>query len=168
MLICFAGLPGAGKSTLARACARAFGATYLRIDTIDHALRTAGLDEVWAEGYVAAYALATENLRLGRPVVADSVNPLRLTRDAWRNAAAAAGVPIIEIEIICSDPSEHRQRLETRENDIPGSAPVSWQKVLDRSFEPWDRPHLVIDTAGRSAEAAFDELQARIGALGSV
>ena len=29
------------------------------------------------------YAVAEDNLRLGRTVVADSVNPVKLTRDAW-------------------------------------------------------------------------------------
>ena len=38
-LIIFGGLPGTGKTTLARKLANDLGATYLRIDTIERALR---------------------------------------------------------------------------------------------------------------------------------
>jgi predicted kinase len=67
-----------------------------------------------------AYRLAEENLRIGRTVVADSVNPLNITRDAWLSVAADASKDAIEIEVICSDPSEHRRRVETRNADIDG------------------------------------------------
>ena len=39
MLIIFSGLPGSGKSTIARALAKRLGAVYLRIDTIEQAIR---------------------------------------------------------------------------------------------------------------------------------
>lgn len=41
MLIIFSGLPGSGKSTIARALARRLRAVYLRIDTIEQAIRDA-------------------------------------------------------------------------------------------------------------------------------
>ena len=41
MLIIFSGLPGSGKSTIARALARRLRAVYLRIDTIEQAIRAA-------------------------------------------------------------------------------------------------------------------------------
>ena len=40
MLVVFGGLPGTGKTTLARQVADRLGATYLRIDTIEQALRS--------------------------------------------------------------------------------------------------------------------------------
>ncbi|PWK92360.1 AAA family ATPase [Fulvimonas soli] len=43
LLIVLAGLPGGGKTTLARALAARLGATHLRIDTIEQTLRRAGL-----------------------------------------------------------------------------------------------------------------------------
>lgn len=41
-LIVLSGLPGAGKSTIARALAEAIGAAWLRIDTIEMAIRESG------------------------------------------------------------------------------------------------------------------------------
>ena len=42
MLIIFGGLPGVGKTTLAKALAREWEAAYLRVDTIEQALRFSG------------------------------------------------------------------------------------------------------------------------------
>lgn len=164
MLIAFAGLPGAGKTTLARALARAERATYLRVDTIEQSLRDSGVlaGDVGPAGYVVATALAEANLRLGQIVVADSVNPLTVTRTAWRVAASAAGVAIVEVEVICSDPAEHRRRIETRVIDVPGLVPPSWNAVVARAYAPWDRPPVVVDTARRSEADALDELRARV------
>ena len=39
MLIIIGGLPGVGKTTLAKAAAREWEAVYLRVDTIEQALR---------------------------------------------------------------------------------------------------------------------------------
>ncbi len=92
ILIVFAGLPGTGKTTLARALAEARGAVYLRIDTIEQTLRTSGTlaGDVGPAGYLVPHALPEANLLLGPVVVADSVNPLQITRRAWRDVAAAA------------------------------------------------------------------------------
>jgi predicted kinase len=95
-------------------------------------------------------------------VVADSVNPLAVTRDAWRRVAASTSSPIVEIEVVCSDPTEHRRRVETRATDVPGLALPSWQGVVERDYEPWDRSRIVLDTAGCTILEALKELRRRI------
>jgi predicted kinase len=42
MLIVLRGLPGVGKTAIARELARTLGAVHLRIDSIEQALRSAG------------------------------------------------------------------------------------------------------------------------------
>ena len=64
MLVVVSGLPGVGKTTVARALARATGAVHIRVDSIEQALRNAG-HRVEAEGYAVAHAVAEDNLRLG-------------------------------------------------------------------------------------------------------
>jgi predicted kinase len=60
------------------------------------------------EGYEAAYRVAAENLRVGQQIVADSVNPFDITREAWAEVAREAVVQSINIEVIRSDEAEHR------------------------------------------------------------
>jgi len=149
MLIIFSGLSGSGKTTIARELALQIGAVYLRIDSIEQALResSAAIQPLNDAGYRVGYAIAEDNLRLGRSVIADSVNPIRLTREAWREVAKRSQVGALEIEVMCSDPSVHRRRVEGRVADISGLQLPDWEQVISREYHPWDRNHLVIDTA---------------------
>lgn len=166
MLIIFAGLPGTGKSTLAAALAERLGAVYLRIDSIERALAASSLAIHPAQdaGYMVGYALAEDNLTRGHSVVADSVNPIDLTRAAWRAVAHRAGKAAVDVEVVCSDVEEHRRRVETREPDIPGLDLPTWQDVLQRDYAPWNDPRLVIDTARLSPTQALDALLAQLPA----
>jgi predicted kinase len=81
-----------------------------------------------------AYAVAADNLRLGRTVIADCVNPWSLTRSAWRSVAERAGVAVLDVEIVCSDAAEHRRRVEARQPDIAGHTLPIWQDVVARDY----------------------------------
>jgi len=153
MLIALAGLPGVGKTTIAIALARELGAVHLRIDSIEQAIRRSATHSavpIDDAGYLAGYAIAEDNLRLGRTVIADCVNPWPQTRDAWLAAAHRAGAPAVEIEVVCSDTQDHRQRVESRTPDLPGFEVPTWQDVLDRDYRSWDRERVVVDTARSS------------------
>jgi predicted kinase len=162
VLVIFGGLPGVGKTTIAQELARQIGAMHIRIDSIEQAIRDCAavvappLEEA---GYRVGYAVARDNLRIGRTVVADSVNPLRVTRDAWREVGQNAQVDTIEIEIICSDCGEHRSRVEQRQGDISGLRLPTWEEVVSREYHPWNREHIVIDTANRSVAESVKVLR---------
>ena len=161
MLIILGGLSGTGKTTIARELAREIGAMHLRIDSIEQAIRDCAPDAVGLDegGYRVAYAIAEDNLRVGQTVVADSVNPLKITRDAWRAVGQRAQAETMEIEVVCSDSREHRARVESRKPDISGLRLPSWEEVISREYHPWDREHIVIDTANRSLEQNIQTLR---------
>jgi len=84
-------------------------------------------DDIGPAGYLIAYCVAEENLRLGQPVVADSVNPLQATRDSWASVARNARVNLVEVEVVCSDAAEHRRRIESRSTELDGLPPLTGQ-----------------------------------------
>jgi predicted kinase len=163
MLYIFGGLPGTGKTTLATALARRCGACYLRIDTIEQAMRDSGLVVDGPPGYVVGYRLALDNLRLGVSVVADSVNPLTITRQAWVDVALQASSPYVEIEVICSDRAEHHERITARQTDIAGLRLPTWNEVMERHYEEWNTKHILLDTARQSPEQSTASLIAMLG-----
>ncbi|MFF2253451.1 hypothetical protein [Streptomyces sp. NPDC058142] len=65
---------------------------------------------------------------------------------------------LIVIEVICSDPAEHQQRVTSRSVDIPDLKLPNWQQVLDHAYEPWNREHVIIDTAGQDPQASVASL----------
>jgi predicted kinase len=111
MLIVFSGLPGTGKTTIARELACRIGAVYLRIDVIEQALRDAGMLP-GASGYGVANALALSNLTVGHTVIADCVNPVRESGLLRR-----PGTPTP-----CRDPGERHSRAHATHLAI-GSGP---------------------------------------------
>ena len=160
MLVVLGGLSGVGKTTLARALSQHLQAVHVRIDTIEQAIRSSGMlrSEVGPAGYMVGYAVAEDNLRVGRTVVADSVNPLAITREAWRAVAERASLPVVEIEIVRTHLEDHRHVIETRSSDIAGLTSPTWAQVNEYVYEPWDRPHVVIGTSFRTVEECVQEL----------
>lgn len=164
MLITFGGLPGTGKTTLARTVASRYEAAYLRIDTIVQAIQDSDVlpANIGAAGYNTAYRVAADNLRVGHSVVGDGVNPLQVTRDSWTEVARLAHVRLVEVELICSDVQEHRSRVECRLSDIEGRPSPTWEDVIGLKYEPWKTPHIIVDTARKSILEVQDELMRKI------
>lgn len=166
MLIVFSGLPGTGKTTLAKTLADSLNAVYLRIDSIEQALRTSGAlrGDVGSSGYEVANIVALDNLKIARTVVADCVNPVLESRTAWADTARTAGCPLLNIEILCSDKRQHQQRVESRVVDVPGLVAPSWQSVQSHEYEAWGEPTFTIDTAFTSPETAQKLILERVSA----
>lgn len=161
----FSGLPGVGKTTLAQALTGYISAVYLRIDTIEQALRDLCAINVQGEGYRLSYRIAADNLHLGLNVIADSCNPIELTRKEWENVAVEAGARYVNIEVTCSDVTEHRRRVEYRVPAILGLKLPSWLEVEYREFHAWSKERILIDTAGKSAKESFNELLLKLSSV---
>jgi predicted kinase len=162
ILYILSGLPGSGKSTLAQLLAAHVGAAYVRIDTIEQALRELCSIDVRGEGYGLAYSVATDSLRLGISVVADSCNPIELTRREWARVARESGAQYVNIEVVCSDVGEHRKRVETRRSTVPGLTLPTWRDVIEREYDDWTVDRVVLDTFGRSERECLDDLLAKM------
>jgi predicted kinase len=163
-LVVLGGLPGSGKTTLAREVARRRRATHVRIDSIETALVLGGLarDQVEDLGYRVGYAVAGDVLDLGGIAVADSVNPLPVTRAAWRQVAASRGLPSLDVEVVCSDATEHRRRVEHRSTDLPGLRLPTWAEVRAREYQPWQadvRVDLAVYAIGEAADLVLTAAQ---------
>lgn len=155
VLLVLAGLPGVGKTTTARAWARRHRAAHVRIDTLEQALVRAGaFSDVGVLGYAGAYEVAADQLRLGLSVVADSVNPVPETRQAWADVAQRAGARLLEVELVCRDPREHQRRVEDRATDIAGHRPPGWGEVREHAYRAWPGG-LTIDTGTQDTHSVL-------------
>lgn len=148
-LVVFAGRPGSGKTRLARRLAERLDCTFLRIDTFEAAIiSTLMRFEGNPVGYVAAEWVAEDQLRAGRDVVVDAANTVEVARQPWRSLAARTGARLHEVEVTCSDPIEHRRRVESRGADWPGHEVPTWEQVQGRSWESFRTPRQLIDNLG--------------------
>lgn len=155
-LVAMSGLPGAGKSTVARALAEALGAVIVSVDSIEDALHRAGLEagpQTGLAAYLVAEVVARDALGLGQSVVVDAANYVEEARRMWRELARECRVELTWFEVVCSDEAMHRHRLVSRDRGFGPSLEPSWEEVKARhaETEPWaalDRDRLVrIDTA---------------------
>jgi len=166
ILYILSGLPGTGKSTLAQELSKVTGFMYLRIDTVEQGLRDLCNLKVEGEGYRLSYRVALDNLKLGTSVIADSCNPIELTRSEWIEVAVEANADYVNIEVVCSDASEHRHRVENREPTIERLKLPTWKDIENREYHSWDTMRLVVDTAGQSVSESTHELLTGLGIEG--
>jgi predicted kinase len=154
MLIAMAGLPGAGKSTIAEILAHRLGFPLISVDPIESAILSAGIDSDQPTG-LAAY------------LVADAiVDP---AREQWLELAKKHHETLRFLEIICSDTTVHKERLELRDRNLAHIPDPTWHAVeqsLDE-YSDWTGdtaavPRLTLDSVqplGEVVEAALKFLE---------
>jgi hypothetical protein len=56
--------------------------------------------------------------------------------------------------------------VESRSADIAGHVVPSWQDVVNRTYEPWDRERVILDTATGLIDQLVDRVETIIGDKG--
>jgi predicted kinase len=145
-LLQMAGMPGSGKSALARVIGHATGAVVLDKDVLKTAVLEAGVEEGLAgpAAYEAFFGLAGHLLGQGHAVVLDS--PSFYAEIPAKGAALADGrhVPYYFIECVCADRDELARRL--RERPRLASNPGEEALELDVETQAPAEAYLRIDT----------------------
>lgn len=177
-LLLTAGLPAAGKSTLARGLARRAGLRVLRSDELRKQL--AGLDpldraqEGWDQGiytpawsqktYEALLEQARAALLQGERVLVDAGFWEESRRAPFLRAAQELGVPVLQLACQVG-PETTRARLKARQGDASDADWGTYQRALQR-WEPLgdQAPGLTLSTE----EGAPDALQLALEGLSSL
>ena len=154
MIVLMAGLPGSGKSTVARGLADALSATILDKDQVRASLFCSDVDYsreqddlcVGVMAQVAAYLLHRDPKRT--ILVDGRTFSRRYQFEVWDRQSETCQVPLKVVECVCDDDTT-RERLD---RDIAaGAHPASnrdyaMYQAAKRKSEPIRRPRLVLDT----------------------
>ena len=154
MIVLMAGLPGSGKSAVARGLADALPAMILDKDQVRAALFRADVDYsreqddlcVGVMAQVAEYLLHRDQ---ERTIIVDGRTFSRSYQfEVWDRLSSTSGVPLKVIECVCDDDTI-RERLER--DVVTGSHPASnrdyaMYEAAKCQSEPIRRPRLVLDT----------------------
>jgi predicted kinase len=139
LLVVTAGLPATGKSTIAEVIGNRLGLPVLSVDPIEAAILSAGIDAAQPTGlaaYLVAETMAEGVLSSGRGVVIDAVNAVEPARDQWVKLAARQQATLRFIEVTCSDPEVHRERLAARAGRHAADAAYAVEQSV-AEWEPW-------------------------------
>jgi predicted kinase len=140
LLVVTAGLPASGKSTIAEVVGNRLGLPVLSVDPIEVAILSAGIDSEQPTGlaaYLVAEAMAEGVLAGGGGVVIDAVNAVEPAREQWVKLAARQGAMLRFLEVVCSDPEIHRERLAARAGrHAKTDVAFAVEQSLDE-WEPW-------------------------------
>jgi predicted kinase len=156
MLVLTTGLPGTGKSRVARFVGKELHAPVIDKDVIKSALLERG-EEDWNRSGSLSYTiireLARELLDQGFDVVVDSPGHYERFQAAMVAIAEEHGSEIRVIETVCSDESERRRRFAERKGGDKMEAQLDdLDAVLDEvereEFRAEGLPALTVDTCG--------------------
>jgi predicted kinase len=145
-----AGLPGTGKTTIAEKIRERLGYPLVSVDPLESAILSAGIDADQPTGlaaYLVAETLASTVLESQSSIIVDAVNAVGPAREQWVALANRHGVTISFIEVVCSDPAIHRERLEARNRNLPHVSEPTWHAVeqsLDE-YDEWVGPSAEVD-----------------------
>jgi hypothetical protein len=158
VLVMLSGLPGSGKSHLAREIVRRYPLAVLNSDALRRALvkRPSYSHAESARLFSAVHALIEDLLRRGVSVLLDATNLKEAHRRPLHEIAGRLGSRLVIVEIR-ADEDVIKQRLSARRaredpTDISEATQEVYEMMRDEA-EPIQGPHLVVDASGDAAMA---------------
>lgn len=152
------GLPGSGKSHLAREVCRRYPLAHLDSDALRKALvkRPAYSEAESARLFAACHALLGGLLARGVPALLDATNLKEIHRRPLYRLAAKHGARLVLVQV--EAPAETvRERLAGRlRGDNPRDRSEAGREVYEKmrdQAEPMERPHITVDTSKNIAPA---------------
>jgi len=147
-IILIGGIPGTGKTTLAKEISNRLEIPYFNKDLLESALIGKGIctiEELNGIGYVLMERIALSELKFGRSVILDSVASYKRVNEHWESFKTKE---IRYIECICSDLKLHKTRLESRKRNIPNWYELTWSDIetILKSYGPCFEARLNIDS----------------------
>lgn len=149
MMVMMAGLPGTGKSTLARAAAERLPAS--RIVSKDD-LRAALLDPARdpyspaQNDFLLELMLATARYWLGSGVQTVFLDGRTFSRTYQRQRVHALGLPVLTVECVCPRPLA-LARIAADSQHLAVDRDAALYDRVRAEFEPIAEPKLVLDTS---------------------
>jgi len=157
MLVVVCGLPGVGKTTVARAVVDRIDAVHVRTDEVrkDILEDPQYSDEEKRRVYDAVFDRAREGLDSGPPVVVDGTFSKPVYRETSLDLAADLGVPYHLLKVEC-DPDVVEERIREREEGYSDADFTVHQEYRDE-FVPVEFEHEVIDNS-RNERATVEQV----------
>ncbi len=154
VLFVISGLPGTGKSFLARRLAERLPAVIVESDFVRKTLTEGQPTYAGAESarvHRVAHALIARLLRSGRRVIFDATTIAEWQREKLDHLAAQARCPIVIVQTTAPETvvrARLAQRAHPRDPHDLSDADWNVYRRMKTNLEPVRRPHLVVDTSG--------------------
>lgn len=165
VLIVMVGLPGTGKSTLAREIAQALPAAVVESDWVRKTLFPAPTHSGQESYFVhrVARAVIGRLLRRGISAISDATNLVEFHREFLYHMADQNGAGLLVVQVVAPE-DVIQQRLEQRRvdrtpHDLSDATWQVYQRML-KTQEPIRRPYITVSTESDIPEAVAKILRA--------
>ncbi len=149
MLIMVCGLPGTGKTTLAKAVAEKTGAVHVSSDSVRMKMleKRTYSDEEKEKVYDAMLEEAGKQLGKGKSVVLDATFYRKELRDMARKVAEKAGSDFFIVECLTHEGLLKERIFSRKREETESEADFEVYKKVKTVFEPIEDEHLAVDTS---------------------